>query len=355
MRGQQFQSAGGPIPKYLYQALTCRPGDLGKFGDTGKRFKLLNGYSGAFNRDISKDHARYLMQNWETVVEETVLVLIPDPAEPGTFFVLDGQNRLYGASELCKTPTTFQVQVRDPVQFRSTIAEQVAHLNLGKKFRTADHLKNSHQQSWWPAAFEANQLFPGPGKGHTTLNWPSILQGVIIAKMARSMGSAKTSNTNALRDLWLTQDPTMLAEMGRIASIIAWWREADEGASARKIFTLHSGTGLAFALLLYEQNSDNLKLSEVPARLLQWPELPNIRNFTAGRGGALFKELLDGVNYNLKKNLFTVLGSTGRDLVPPANIPELPVHSSLDFGGGSGGTADLEYDPVPASRLTVVS
>jgi hypothetical protein len=273
-------------------------------GDFGTKFRTVPNA----NRQIDRNWARKLWSSWDTVEGQTMLVLYPDPVEPGVFRILDGQHRIFAASEWGTKPSVFEAQIR-PAPTTKEVAGQIANLNLGKRYRTSDHLANARSGSLWPSVFEKRGIAPVYTRSGPKFNWPAIIGGTLLAS---GKTSADATDPDNQRELWLTADPSLIEE---VASTLAWWKPAVDGAAKiYKLYTLQSITGIAFALELCRENAGKPSLKGTPARLLSWPELPSIRPLTAARGVLLGDALLKGVNYRLwDNNLLTWHGKTGRE------------------------------------------
>lgn len=279
-----------------YARVTVMPDDF------GIRFRPVIGA----NRDINIDWAKQLAADFENVSEQSILVLYPDPRYKDVFRIIDGQHRIYAASKWGpEAGVTFEAQVRSGPGRR--VVDQIAKLNLGKRYRTLDHLKNARDESLWPDIFEKYGLQPGFTRSGPKLSWPSVVAGYCMAD-----GTVSVRATSAPVQLaaWRTNDHTALTLVDEAAQILAWWKPACDGASSEhKLYTLQSASGLAFALQLYRENVGKPALKDVPQRILEWPGLPEIRELSAARGSSLAEHLLKGSNYRVKKASILRLGS----------------------------------------------
>jgi hypothetical protein len=275
-----------------YQEVTVKPGDFGT-----KFLPVQN-----MNREIDVAWASKLSSDWDAISRQTVLVLYQDPKDKaGVFRILDGQHRIYAASEWgSKDGTTFEAQIRKGAPNR--LVDQIANLNLGKKYRAQDHLRNARDESLWPSIFAAHDLEPAFVRSGPKLGWPAVVTGFLMA-------DGKTSNaatsTKAQLALWRTRDVDTLHRIDEAAQVLLWWKPACDKASAEyKLYTLHSAVGISFALRLWRANGGTdgvAALASAPQRLLAWPQLKEIRELTAARGATLESYLIQGVNYKSPK------------------------------------------------------
>jgi hypothetical protein len=290
-------------PDVKYTRVTIRPGDFGT-----KYLPVQNA-----NREIDTKWAKKLWENWPSVEGETILVLYQDPKDAKVYRIIDGQHRIYAASKWLtgKKEATLEAQIRpSPVGGLKAVANQISHLNLGKRYRTQDHLANTRSGSLWPDIFRAQGLEPVYTRSGPKFSWPSIIGGYLASK---GMTSVKATSAEEQLDAWLMKDPN---EILWCAKTLSWWKTACDGASkTHRLYTLQSLMGIAFALKLCRENQGKMThLSSVPSRLLMWPELPSVRGFTAARGALLPEALLKGVNFRLhSENLLTYNGKTGRE------------------------------------------
>jgi hypothetical protein len=278
-----------------YQEVTVKQGDFGT-----KFLPLQNA-----NREIDPLWARKMTSDWDAMSRQTVLVLYQDPSDkPGVFRIIDGQHRIYAASEWgSKDGTTFEAQIRKGPNFR--MVDQVANLNLGKRYRTQDHLRNARDESLWPRIFAEHDLEPAFVRSGPKLGWPAIVSGFW---MADGKTSGFATSTKAQLELWRTRDVNTLHRVDEAAQVLLWWKPAcDKASSEHKLYTLHSAVGISFALRLWRANVESRSLASAPQRLLAWPHLKEIRELTAARGATVGEFLLAGVNQDVAKNARLVL------------------------------------------------
>ena len=273
-----------------------------KPGDWGGKFRPFEGAYRANNREIAPRHARALLDKWDSVVAESTLVLTED-VRTGAFLIVDGQHRVYAASELREKPTTFYAEVRSVDQMPSDPAAQIANLNMTRRFRSVDFLQSQKDHSLWPKLLEERGLTPSYG-GATgrNLTWMAVLMGVAYARNHRN-NVAQTTGTNAegMLELWLSHDPEVLEEMKVVADVLNWWLPGSKIAEARGVKAMRSSMGIAFALLLVDKNQGNRLLDSAPQRIATWPPLESVKGLTAARGQDLWKQLAIAMNYRQRE------------------------------------------------------
>jgi len=295
-----------------YETITVNPGELDTDGtNPNARFKRLNGWRGAHNRNLYDHVAKKLAKDAESASRHGILVLMADPDNPGTFFILDGQHRIYMASDYRTEPTTFEAQIRNVDDFDDPIVVQVEKLNLGTKFSIGAHLANSQAQSRWPDIFEEFGLDPTFNNGRSRLSWPKIMRARIAADKCARTGRlpSGTSNLANILEMWRTDDEDLIRDT---AAILAWWETGASAAAQMKVYTLRSYNALAFAILLWEENREQPHLLEAPTRIARFNELPLIKGLPHSKVRDLFDLLIRGVNYKRKTRLLTILGDDGR-------------------------------------------
>ena len=346
-------------------------------GDFGKKFRLLDGsFAGAYNRGIDVNRAKKLAKNWEDVQEYGVLTLtrvqatsdwmtkaemikhlgVTDRAlrrrvksghvkmkyvrpesgnvkqyyqeqttpfqgdnEHEVYYIVDGQHRIYAASEIIEGDTHLHAIVRSSTSkpnsksgFRADKA--VSALNSGAAFRLKDWLRTEQAQSPWPKVFEKAGRLPTYTEAQYTLTWPAIMRGVTMAHSSLKQGgiSGGGHKSGVILSCWRGEDVS--AEFAtQCAEAINWfYDELDKRPAAvrRANGVLYGYKAVACVILTYIQNSRRLMrgrpacmIDAGQGLILKKNNLRGLREF--------IRPFMSGINYRKRLRL-EVFGENGK-------------------------------------------
>lgn len=284
-------------------------------GDYGTAYLNLSGYGDANNRILNVEHAKRLLRSWDSVKMSIVeLVEIK-----GRLFIVNGQHRIYAASNFMNgAATSFQAVIHEQGELEARgidLLEHIAHANAGKPQTINDLFTMYHQRSTWPYVFKHHGLAPETKQSMGTLTWANTVRSFLALKHSlknkRVYAASSTIPREELLKAWLE---TPSEDIIRTAQLVQWWRPVAEAAKARKINALYSTNALYAAFLIHELNQGSPVLRDAPMRLLEWPELPNLKAWgRMGQGREMLRELLFAMNYKRTTYFLTVWGQTGRE------------------------------------------
>jgi hypothetical protein len=278
-------------------------------GDWGKRFQ-----PGESQRSIRAKWARVLARYMPAVQESSgALVLSPLPCaknERPSYIVLDGQHRIYAASEVLKKPVRFYAEIRHEV--RDT-QEAVRNLNRQMRHNLGDSLEVTRRDSPWPEIFAEYGLDLSYRQKRTDWCWPVVLRAFTVDQWALESGGPMAYRTNVRSneqciDVWKNAKPSDIRDF---AEFLLWWSPAMEHG---KKIRLNMGTYDTLMIMwrIYQENPESY-LKGLPKKVMRYPEIERLRGSNAAQLSNTIRLLLAAVNYKNQTRLLTFCGRTGRD------------------------------------------
>lgn len=283
-------------------------------GDYNRKFHALAGFGGAHNRVLKPNNAKLLLSKWEKIQGSRVDLL----EASGKLYILNGQHRIYAASEfLGGKSTTFKADIitlQDLAERGISLADYVAGANAGTPQTINDLLAMHREASAWPDIFRQHGVEAEPRQLRNGYAYSNIIRATYSRDKAitagRIVGIDSTARDKIL-EVWLSYPEAQIAQ---VADVLRWWQGATKIATQRRVTTLYSGGSLLAALLIYHENAASPVLREAPERLGNWAELPNLGRIAPGDVKTLTSEILFAMNLKRSSYMLTVFGRNGREL-----------------------------------------
>lgn len=252
--------------------------EKGSYGTTYRVFKVEDGFD-FVNRDVDKKRAILNMgPSWDVVRVKGDIILLKNPKIHGTFFILDGQHRIYRLSE---DPTVEDHERAMTATIHDTVADFPAvHTTCGSQSpvhryfyalntkipksvltaKDSGKIASKAGECRWIQAFRKASLINKDGKGLPKgVDESSIaaLQVRIDACLDRK-AMAQGPGDRSFRDAMLyTKDD---AKIERMASFLKWWipigTELEKDKSVPKVgwFALHHVMPIMY--VIWDENQD---------------------------------------------------------------------------------------------------
>jgi hypothetical protein len=276
-------------------------------GDWNRVVFPMDGTLAVFNRSIDEVRCKAMARDWHPE-HAGPLALIQRPA--GGYYIVDGQHRLFTATQLVKTQSEFLARIYAPTS-QEEVKNLIVQLNKSTALRLSHLTTIGKQFSWWPEIFASHTLYPQESNRRGRMTWPAILTAHTAVQNGELRFQSGTKHDGA--DLYMTSDPLERPKIESTAADIAAWRSFWEPASTDRSWVT-SASALMFMLALRRQNDQHPRLEDVGPRLLKWPGLPRALKSTSNHREVVL-ELLRGANYRLRDdNLFRINGLTGKEL-----------------------------------------
>jgi len=347
-------------------------------GDFGKKFRLLDGsFSGAYNRGIDINRARKLAKNWSEVKEygqvtltrvqntsrwmtqadmlkhlnvgtaralkrlvskghvklkfsrpdgEAVIAFYQQQTTPywgdsehEVYYIVDGQHRIYAASELIEGDTHLYAIVRNSTSkpnkksgFR--VDKAVSALNSGTAFRLKDWLRTEQSHSPWPKAFKSGGRSPLYTEAQYTLTWPAIMRGVSVAHSSLKQGKifAGGHRSKTILSCWRGENVDQEFLTQSVEAINWFYDQLDSrGSSLRRANgVLYGYKSVACVVLAYIQNSRRLSNGR-PKSMVDAGQGMVLKEYSLRGMNEFVGPFMAGINYR-KRRLLEVFGESGR-------------------------------------------
>ena len=274
-------------------------------GDFGKKFLVKH------NREIDARRSRRMASSWETIRENTFIVLTP--IDEDSYHIIDGQHRLYCASEFLDSSTTINAIIRDDLS-SSDLIKGVTTLNLGTRFRLKDHLAVNKDESFWPVyphEFNKDLTFT---ERTATLNWSNLMRARAMVDHIKTSGALShksISSKEILYNIWLNSNYSRV-DMERTFQALHWFlgpinNHSIQNAQKRQAYTSKS---ICMAILAYEQNKHLIRGNE-PVNMLNSGAFQEMAHM-AGRSMTVYGNVwMRAINYK-KRYTLKVFGMDGR-------------------------------------------
>lgn len=273
--------------------ITVRPGDWGK--------KFIS----VHNRDVDKSWCRQMVRSWDTVTKSTVTLHPFDETET-KWIIIDGQHRIYAASEVLKKSTTFYAEIRADID---NVRKEIELENKGKKHNIADRLRIYEDMSSWPKVFKSFKLEPVHAQSKFRYSWKLIVAADLTAADYINTGNRRRLSQNMIMDRWTQASEQDIAA---IAEFLKWWEPAVDYAHQSRGLYLASYAVLTWMYVMWFENYGNSALKGLPQKMAQRPFMEQLRGMTASKFDEVGDILLRSANYQRRVNLLTLRGSSGR-------------------------------------------
>jgi len=276
-------------------------------GDWGRRYVPIKGVSELpINREVNRRACKKLLSNWSGVCSSVITLIRVGRRK---FHIVDGQHRIYTASELRKTASEFSAHIYTPSDLTAmgtTVEDLVGGRSLQRSWAVDDWLRLYNNQSVWPAAFKSVSA-PTPTFGGN-LRWSSVIAAYRMAN-ATSQNRKFTSGGNSrgrMMVTWGDGSDEMRTEAKRIGAIVKWWHPVmvRGGALKKRGTFLRNRSALSFAFLIYGRIPTAKLKDRMRERIFEYPTQLDTCCFFSKSASAysdFVTEMVKLVNYRSRK------------------------------------------------------
>lgn len=264
-------------------------------GDFGEKYKTLDGHGDAHNRPPNEEWAKKLCKLGLAEVATIGVVMLLESEVDGQYYIIDGQHRIYAASELEARLFCFVAVIIERGYEPANIAKMVADLNAGRRTTPAERLSIFKEHSSWYDEFTKKR-----GIVLVNKDWPLFLRGIYAGTCAlnKDQWNAKYLDIDPLVNFWKHTPPALIEESIKVYN---WWTPAAKKLKKeQKNTSMLVSVSYAFAYILwksYEKDFDAIK--DAPTRLAKWPGAPSlVGSSKMVKSDMPFQSMLEGVNYH---------------------------------------------------------